>query len=471
LGQFDFPAGDTTFIATADDGIRLWVDESLLIDAWTDQPPTTYTGTRTLTAGTHQVKVEYYENASGAVAQVSWTTTGSSAPTITNRTPAPGTLGVAVDVSPSATFSEAMDPATLTTSTFTLLKQGSSTPVAASVSYANLVATLDPTANLEAGTTYTATVKGSSAGAKDAGGTPLVSDVTWTFTTIGGPNGPPVPVVDSPTPILTWKVGDTISFSGHANDPEQGALPASALSWTLLMQHCPSNCHSHTIQTWSGVASGSFSAPDHEYPSHLELQLTATDAAGASATTSVEVQPQTVLLSFASSPTGLQLVANGSSSSTPFIRTVIVGSTNSLSAASPQVLSGTTYEFSSWSDGGAQTHNVVAPATATTYTATYAIAPPRNTALPTITGTTRVGRTLTAANGTWTGSQPMTFAYQWLRCTTNAPSSCGAISGATGQTYVATSSDVDRRLRVRVTATNAGGAGTATSNATGRVRA
>jgi len=49
-------------------------------------------------------------------------------------------------VSPTATFSEAMNPATLTTSTFTLVQQGQSTPVAATVSYAGQVATLDPTA-------------------------------------------------------------------------------------------------------------------------------------------------------------------------------------------------------------------------------------------------------------------------------------------------------------------------------------
>ena len=48
------------------------MDGALLIDAWKNQPPTTYTAIRTLTAGNHQVTVEYYENLGGAVAQVSW---------------------------------------------------------------------------------------------------------------------------------------------------------------------------------------------------------------------------------------------------------------------------------------------------------------------------------------------------------------------------------------------------------------
>ncbi len=472
-GQFNFAAGDTTFTATSDDGIRLWVDGSLVIDAWVDQPATTYTATRTLTAGTHEVKVEYYEHLYDAVARVSWTGGDTTPPTVVSTTPANGATGVAVDVSPTATFSEAMDPATLTTSTFTLLEQGQTTPVTATVSYASQVATLDPSANLKAGTTYTATVKGGASGAKDLAGNQLAADVSWTFTTATGANQPPTPVIDTPPPTLMWKVGDTISFSGHATDPEQGTLPASALSWTLLLQHCPtdpSNCHSHTLQTWTGVASGSFSAPDHDYPSYLELKLSATDSAGASATTTLRLDPQTVVLSFASSPSGLQLVVDGISAATPFTKAVIVGSTNSLSATTPQVLSGTTYEYASWSDGGAQTHNIVAPAIPATYTATYVIAPPRNTALPSISGPARVGRTLKVSNGSWSGSQPMTFAYQWLRCSTTDISSCVAIAGATAKNYVPTTADVGFRLRATVTATNAGGSGSATSDATAGVK-
>ena len=69
---FDFEGGDYTFTARADDGIRLFVDGELLIDQWKEQRPTRYDATRTLTAGKHTVKVEYYENGGGAVAQVGW---------------------------------------------------------------------------------------------------------------------------------------------------------------------------------------------------------------------------------------------------------------------------------------------------------------------------------------------------------------------------------------------------------------
>jgi polysaccharide biosynthesis protein PslG len=71
-GTFSFAAGSYQFTATADDGIRVWVDGIPLIDSWKDQAPTAYQATRTLTAGVHAVKVEYYENGGGAVARVGW---------------------------------------------------------------------------------------------------------------------------------------------------------------------------------------------------------------------------------------------------------------------------------------------------------------------------------------------------------------------------------------------------------------
>ncbi|HXG76564.1 MAG TPA: PQQ-dependent sugar dehydrogenase, partial [Gaiellaceae bacterium] len=197
------------------------------------------------------------------------------------------------------------------------------------------------------------------------------ADSAPTAVVTGSANTPPSAQIDTPTSTLTWKVGDTILFSGRASDAEQGELPASALAWRLLLQHCPSNCHTHTLQTWDAVASGSFQTPDHESPSHLELELTATDAAGTSDATSVRLDPQTVTLTFESEPAGLSLAVNASSQTTPFTRTVILGSSNSLSAPSPQTSNGTSYAFSSWSDGGAQAHNVTAPAGGATYRATY----------------------------------------------------------------------------------------------------
>lgn len=90
---------------------------------------------------------------------------------------------------------------------------------------------------------------------------------------------------------------------------------------------------------------------------------------------------------------------------------------------------------------------------------------PRNTAAPSISGTTQVGQTLTANVGSWTQA-PTSFSYQWLRCD-SAGNNCGAIGAATGRTYVAQSDDVNGTLRVRVVAHNSKGSDTATSGPSG----
>src|SRR6266508_2864550 len=178
-------------------------------------------------------------------------------------------------------------------------------------------------------------------------------------------SGAPSPVIDAPASSLTWAVGDTISFSGHATDPQDGTLPASALTWRVILHHCatPTSCHTHLMNTFTGVASGSFTAPDHEYPSFVELELTAADSGGLTSTVSTTLNPKTVSLTFNTNPTGLQLTVGSTTQATPFTVTVIPGSSNSLSAPTPQALSGTSYTFASWSDGGAPTHVItfVAP--------------------------------------------------------------------------------------------------------------
>ena len=77
---------------------------------------------------------------------------------------------------------------------------------------------------------------------------------------------------------------------------------------------------------------------------------------------------------------------------------------------------------------------------------------PTNSAVPVITGTTRTGATLTASNGSWTSS-PTSYSYQWRRAAT-AGGSYSDISSATNRTYVLTDTDIDKYIKVSVTATN-----------------
>jgi glucose/arabinose dehydrogenase len=208
----------------------------------------------------------------------------------------------------------------------------------------------------------------------DPGG--LTGTASVVITVGNPPSNSPVVTIDNPTASTQWSVGQTIPFAGRAADAQDGALPASALSWQLTLQHCTSstNCHAHNVQSWNGVASGSFVAPDHEYPSFLDLTLRATDSDGNTTSQTVRLNPRTVTLTFQSNPSGARLVVGSVEQVAPFTRTVIVGSSNSVSAPSPQRLTlGLRFRFSSWSDGGAQTHNITAPATATTYRANFSL--------------------------------------------------------------------------------------------------
>ena len=88
-------------------------------------------------------------------------------------------------------------------------------------------------------------------------------------------------------------------------------------------------------------------------------------------------------------------------------------------------------------------------------------AAPKNTAPPTVSGTSKVGQTMTAEPGSWSGN-PTSFAYQWQRCDADV-AACSNLVGATGKTYAVPIADLGYRLRVVATAHNAKGTATATS--------
>jgi hypothetical protein len=124
----------------------------------------------------------------------------SEAPTVMDSSlmPASGATNVARNTIVAASFSEAIDPKTLvttpkdsanpnvgTSTTFTLVKDGTSTSIDATVSYKDSTntVTLDPSSNLAHNTKYTAKITGGTNGVKDLAGNPLASDFSWSFTT------------------------------------------------------------------------------------------------------------------------------------------------------------------------------------------------------------------------------------------------------------------------------------------------
>jgi glucose/arabinose dehydrogenase/PKD repeat protein len=210
--------------------------------------------------------------------------------------------------------------------------------------------------------TYTAKLR-----VTDAGG---LSDTKTMQIMVG--TSPPVPVIDTPSTGFTWAAGDTVNFTGHATDTQDGNIPAAQLHWSLVLQHCSlaGDCHQHDLTGVDG-ASGSFIGPDHEYPSYMELKLTATDSGGLSTTVTRRLDPKTADLTFNSVPSGLSITIGSDTGVTPFTRTVIQKSTQSMSAPSPVTLNSTEYTFGSWNNGGAATKVITAPTANTTYTANY----------------------------------------------------------------------------------------------------
>ena len=93
---------------------------------------------------------------------------------------------------------------------------------------------------------------------------------------------------------------------------------------------------------------------------------------------------------------------------------------------------------------------------------------PSNTSPPTVSGTPQVGQTLSAPVGSWVGTNPIAYTYQWRRCDATG-GACAAIAGATGASYSVVTGDVGSRLRVTVTASNAVGESSAESAPTSSV--
>jgi hypothetical protein len=168
--------------------------------------------------------------------------------------------------------------------------------------------------------------------------------------------------------------------------------------------------------------------------------LTATDSLGSQTSTSVNLDPKTVVLTFQSSPTGLSLTVDQAAGTTPFTRTVIVGSANTISATTPQTLNGLTYQFLTWSDGGQQTHTITAPATAATYTATYTT--------PSLTFTSNADATIRANRPTANDGASLILRNQLNKYRAYMKFTVSGLSGAASNTKL--------RLWVAASSTNAG---------------
>ena len=183
--------------------------------------------------------------------------------------------------------------------------------------------------------------------------------------------GAPTATIAAPLDGATFRAGDVITFSGNASDPEDGTLPASAFSWTVDFLH---DGHVHPGSTVTGAKNGTFTIPTsgHDFSGNTRyrVSLTVTDSNGLTDTKSVTVWPQKVNLSFDTVPAALALYVDGIARTAPFTIDALIGFNYTVEARD-QTLAGTNYAFSSWSDGGTQTHALTVPTISTSYSATF----------------------------------------------------------------------------------------------------
>ncbi|HSU47874.1 MAG TPA: Ig-like domain-containing protein [Arthrobacter sp.] len=172
-------------------------------------------------------------------------TTDTIAPTVTATSPAAGATGVAVTADATGTFSEPMNSSTFSPSTFTLTGPAGTVAATVTLDSTAKVAALNPTPDLAAGATYTATIKGGTSGVKDVAGNALASDKTWTFTTASAGGGalPQTVTLTAIADTYVSSAAPTTSFGtsvmlGVDNSPVENAylkfnLPAAPAGKTL----------------------------------------------------------------------------------------------------------------------------------------------------------------------------------------------------------------------------------------------
>ena len=268
------------------------------------------------------------------------------------------------------------------------------------------------------------------------------------------PNQPPVATITTPVAGSTYAGGSMISFSGTATDLENGALPSSSYIWYVMFHH---DTHTHPGPATSTTGSGgSFAIPNAgETATNVfyRLYLVVTDQQGAKDTTYRDILPRTSAITINTNPQGLTVTLDGQPFTAPLTVNSVEGIIRSIGTTASQILNSVRYNFSSWSNGGAQTQTFATPVNNISFTATFIPAPiaptistqPQNLVLP--TGSSATFRVIAG------GTAPLT--YQWRKNGVN-------ITGATGTIYTISSIAAADAGTYSVVVSNE--AGSATSN-------
>jgi hypothetical protein len=290
----------------------------------------------------------------------------------------------------------------------------------------------------------------------------------------------PVPVPPSPTgtPFVSGR-----ALVGAALTANPGTWTDPSASFAFSWQRCDANGSCSSID---GATGNTYSPTPADLGQKLRVEVTATGANGASATADSDaVGPVTKP---APVPTSAPSVGG-----TPTVSSTLSGNAGTWSDPDAAI----NFQWQRCDAGGGSC-TAIGGATGQNYTLTgddlgsqirlevtasngggsrvadsATVGPvtlpsaPVSTTAPAISGKAEYGSTLTADPGLWSDPSAK-IAYQWQRCPASS-TACTAIADATAATYVVTADDIGSRIRVEVTATNAGGTGTADSDPVGPV--
>lgn len=223
--------------------------------------------------------------------------------------------------------------------------------------------------------------------ATNGSGSATSNSARLTVSINSAPNAPTITIVSGLTADSKFVAGQAVRFSGTANDPEDGTLPASSFSWTInyltsINQGDQDNDGlpglTRPFSTVNNVRSGTFT-PATTGPYTLAdvayaITLQVTDSQGLTSTKRLVIDPKTSSVTLASSPSGMRLTLDGQPVTAPNIFVGVVGFQRPIGAPLSQTISGTNFEFVSWSDSGSATHTISTPQGNATYTATYRVA-------------------------------------------------------------------------------------------------
>jgi hypothetical protein len=292
----------------------------------------------------------------------------------------------------------------------------------------------------------------------------------------GGGVQPPVDVL-APTILGLTITGQTVSATMGVFT---GTEPSYAYQWELC------NSSGASCGEISGATESSYTIPAGEVGDTLRVVVTASNAAGSASATS-EASTQILGLapvnekapSISGSAVAGQLLSAASGEWTgtePILYGYEWERCNASGGECKEIAGQILPLYAAGAEDVGHTLRVVVTAsnvagsTSADSEASAVVAgvAPSNAIAPLILGLTVTGQSVSATSGTWTGTEPIGYAYQWELCNSSG-ASCGEISGATESSYTIAPGDTGDTLRVVVTASNVAGSVAKTSEASTQI--